>query len=174
MNQPIQENKEECKHYLHGNKDFICPKCDHRCPGVGVVERNDEKHCSYYGCGFDFRRKPKENCPHGAEEDECPVVNCANFPQNTSREEIPEWEQRFDEKWDGCFSDQNGDYVNPQVKDFIRAEIEAAKKRTVEATLARVRQALKEQAEPYDGAKWHNNVSIDTIEKVLSAIEHKS
>jgi len=31
-----------------------------------------------------------------------------------------EWEKKFDEKWDGCFSDKNGDYVNPQVKDFIR------------------------------------------------------
>lgn len=29
------------------------------------------------------------------------------------------WEEEFDEKWDGCFSDESGDYVNPQVKAFI-------------------------------------------------------
>lgn len=47
----------------------------------------------------------------------------------STQQEIPEWEKKFDEKWDGCFSDEKGDYVNPQVKDFIRAEIQAAEKR---------------------------------------------
>lgn len=56
-------------------------------------------------------------------------------PQNTSREEIPEWEQRFDEEL-GNYTNEYG-YVHKipnhkEIKDFILAEIEAAEKRTKE------------------------------------------
>lgn len=87
---------------------------------------------------------------------------------NTSREEIPEWEQRFDEKWDGCFSDQEGDYVNPEVKDFIRVEKELSFLAGQEAERVRVREAIMKKTTQYD------EYGQDSFLEILSAIEPKS
>lgn len=69
------------------------------------------------------------------------------------------WEERFDNL--RYMYDKNGlhDISKKELKSFISTEI-------TNAINERVREIKKDiiyQAEPYDKAKWHNNLSVKTI-----------
>ena len=61
------------------------------------------------------------------------------------------------------------EFGNVAPKDY-HAFISRALTERTKAIREMVLKELKEQAEPYDGSKWHNQLSIETIEQVLNRV----
>jgi len=113
--------KEPHSHLVHG-QTFECEK------GVFMNQPIQENKERCQNCGMrieDFRETGQFYCDEeGKQRHDFP-------PQNTSREEIPEWEERFEKIWFSYpIEDKTYLYnLNQTTKAFILAEIEASEKR---------------------------------------------
>ncbi len=56
------------------------------------------------------------------------------------------------------------------IADVVKSFISQQRKEDLES----IKKALIEQAEPYDNAKWHNTLSIETISKVLDSLSNNT
>ena len=66
-------------------------------------------------------------------------------------------------------SDRLGIYENDGelVADWWLSKFSTTIQKEIERERESILADLKEQAEPYDGSKWHNQLSIETIEKII-------
>jgi len=155
--------KEPHSHLVHG-QTFECEK------GVFMNQPIQENKERCQNCGMrieDFRETGQFYCDEeGKQRHDFP-------PQNTSREEIREKFNKLKQYLSQIYPLQ---HITPHpqyeldIEDFIHTEIALAR----QSAFSQVRDALREQAEPYDGAKWHNNLSLETIEKVISQLQKSS
>jgi hypothetical protein len=67
----------------------------------------------------------------------------------------------------GCINQQTFENAFEELNNYVLALLD----KTIKSKLEAVEGDLIEQAEPYDNAKWHNNLSIETIKKIIN--KHK-
>lgn len=77
---------------------------------------------------------------------------------------------RYERLYEAGILNEYGSLFKLGMWEFIESEIATAERNVIE----RVRGALIEAAEPYDGSKWHNNLSIETIKRVLDSLTNDS
>lgn len=104
----------------------------------------------------------EEKCKHISGE--YPNGDCTICGFNT-RSNTEEWEIKFN----NCFVREDGllnigKYDHDEIKGFIKQVIAQSETR-IKAEILR---NVIEVAEPYDGAKWHNTLTVEQIKKILS------
>lgn len=155
---PIVSKGEEkkCEHYLHGNAEFFCRGCEHICPGGGVIEKGDDKFCSYFECDFDLRRSL--NIPLKAEDKSAlynadlygTAMNLKN--EDLSKAEVSEWD--WQSELDKQFS-----YFNANSRLKLKSFIARVKNQTLEEAA----EAIERVCIPSN----QSEVAIDSFKKGL-------
>jgi len=79
--------------------------------------------------------------------------------------------EEFKKKEFRQFDTYNNEYKELDCEDEIADYWLSILDKTIKSKLEAVKRDLIEQAEPYDDAKWHNKLSIETIKTIIN--KHK-